>query len=198
MRHVPLALSERDRRALHVGALTILGLVLVGRGLPWWRAWTAASERRATAAVVRLARDEALLRDAAAAARAVAVQRAALARADSGLLVAANPSTAAAALAGTVSAAAAHVGVTLGSLTPGADSVGDASLVRVRVQTTATGDIATLSAFLAALEGAVPWIRVRSLHCTQPNPGAPDAQMESLQVTLTVDALARVRHGSAP
>lgn len=188
-----LPLSLRDRRALALGSVTMLSLVAVGRGLPLVRAWTASERTRAAVAVATLARAERLVTDDPAVRRALARRAASSGAADSMLLRAETRAGAGAALAERVADAAARGGVVLGTVTPTTDSTRETGITRVRVRASLTGDITELTGFLAALEGGSPRAVVRALSITQPDPGAPDTQMEVLQVELTVEALAHVR-----
>jgi hypothetical protein len=56
-----LALSDRDRRALYVGFMSVSILIVLARGVPLWLAWTRAAQDDARAATMELARADALL-----------------------------------------------------------------------------------------------------------------------------------------
>jgi hypothetical protein len=182
-------MNARDRRALVIGASAIL-IVLLGRNaMPAlftrqreMRDAASRNEEKLARATVSLAR-AAQVRDSVKArgARVVALAPA--------LLGGDSPATASATLAGMVSGAAARSNVRIGALQLSADTASRGMFTRVNVHGDATGDIAGITAMLAALEGGPTLLAVRELSITQPEPGAPADRAEALRLEMTVVGL---------
>jgi hypothetical protein len=184
-----LRMSVRDRRALSIGAAAILGLILLGRGLPALLSWERKEATRAQAQGAELARARVEI------ARARAVQDSA--REHGARIVALaplllggdSPATATATLAGIVSGAAARANVRVGALQLHADTASKSTFVRVGVRGEVTGDIAGVTAMLASLERGPTMLAIRELSITQPEPAAASDHMEALHVELVVEGL---------
>ena len=184
-----MQMSTRDRRALTFGVGAIAVLFAIGKGVPKLLSWerearSDASEQqeefdRATAEIARanIVRDSAKARGA----RIIALAPA--------LIEGDSPATASATLAGIISGAAARSNVKIGALQLQADTSSRGTFVRVGVRGEATGDIAGVTAMLAALEGGQTLLAVRELSITQPQTSAPADQMEALRVELRVEGL---------
>jgi len=182
-------MSARDRRALTFGVGTIVILFAMAKGVPRLLSWerdarSDASDQqdeydRATAEIARamVVRDSAKARGA----RIIALAPA--------LIEGDSPATASATLAGIISGAAARSNVKVGALQLHADTSSRGTFVRVGVRGDATGDIAGVTAMLAALEGGPTLLAVRELSITQPEITAPADHMEALRVELTVEGL---------
>jgi hypothetical protein len=186
---INVRMSLRDRRALSIGAGTILGLVVLGRGLPALLSWERKEATRAQAQGAELARVRVEI------ARAPMVQDSA--RAHGARIVALaplilggdSPATASATLAGIISGAAARANVRVGALQLHADTASKSTFVRVGVRGEVTGDIAGVTAMLASLERGPTMLAIRELSITQPELAAASDQMESLHVELVVEGL---------
>jgi Type II secretion system (T2SS), protein M subtype b len=100
-----------------------------------------------------------------------------------------SPSSAAATLAGLVSAAAAKSNVRIGSLQLTVDSAGAGVFLRVSVRGDLTGDVRGVSAMLAALERGPVLLSVRELSISQPDVSAPSDHVETLQSEFVVEGL---------
>lgn len=184
-----MQMSVRDRRALTFGVGSIAILFAIGKGVPRLLslerdARSDASDQledlnRATAVITRAAvvRDSAKARGA----RIIALAPA--------LVEGDSPATASATLAGIISGAAARSNVKIGALQLKADTSSHGTFVRVGVRGEATGDIAGVTAMLAALEGGPTLLAVRELSITQPEISAPADHMEALRVELSVEGL---------
>ncbi|HEV7702777.1 MAG TPA: type II secretion system protein GspM [Gemmatimonadaceae bacterium] len=184
-----MQMSSRDRRALTFGVGAIAVLFAIGKGVPRLLAWERAARSdasdqldefdRATAEISRAA----IVRDSAKArgARIIALAPA--------LIEGDSPATASATLAGLISGAAARSNVKIGALQLHADTNSRGTFVRVGVRGDATGDIAGITAMLAALEGGRTMLAVRELSITQPETSAPADRMEALRVELSVEGL---------
>ena len=184
-----MRMSVRDRRALTIGAAAIVGLTVLGRGLPALLSW----ERREAAIAEKRGADLALAR--------VQITRARMvqdsARAHGARIVALaplllggdSPATASATLAGILSGAAARANVRVGALQLHADTATRGPFVRVGVRGEVTGDIAGVTAMLASLERGPTMLAIRELSITQPEPAVASDHMEALHVELMVEGL---------
>lgn len=192
---MPFAFSARDRQTLAWGGLALALILLVGRGLPAWRAWRDRARTAAAREAAALARATALVgarRSMTDSLRSRTDRRRAL---EAELLSGESPARAGAALAALVAGAADSAGLSLGALDVHPDSLPEA-LPCIRVSGSAAGDVAGIARFLALLEGGRPRVSVRALSLEQPDVGAADGQPEALRLEFTVEALAR--YGIAP
>lgn len=193
-----LSLSSRDRRTLTFGAVAVFGVLLLGRGVPAYRAWDRNVRASAVAVTTELARVRAaqrmlpVLRDSAA-------ERTGRIAALSPLLVGGHTvSSASASLAGVLTGAAARSGVELGSvqfLPP--DTASNRFFSLVRIHADATGDLTGLMGMLRILEQGTELLVVSNLAITQPDVGGPPDRSEALRMQLDVEALAAVRREPA-
>lgn len=184
------SLSPRDRRVLALGAGAIALILLVGRGIPAWRRWDAATRASAGQQVDQAARTEAAVRELPAVLDSLQARRTRLAALGTGLLEGTSPAASAAALASLVSGAASSAGVQIGAVQVRPDTATQGTFLRVGVRADATGDLPSLLRMLAALEGGPERLAVRELSLTQPNPGGPPDQVESLRMEIAVEGLA--------
>ena len=182
-------LSQRDRRALLVGVLSIVAMAIVSRGLPAWRAWRHDAQQQATVAIAELSRAEALLRSRRTLADSLAARGERFAAQVPEFLSGKSPAAAGATLAGLVSAAATDAGVELGSVEVRPDSLGSGEVTRVSVRASATGDVRGVMNMLAMLESGPELLAIRALKIDQPDPGASSATTERLRITLIVEGL---------
>lgn len=182
-------LTPRDRRALWIGVIVLVGTLAYTRGVPALSAWT--RERRASAAELRreladFRRGMAEQKDR----KALLTARAnALEELDRGLLPGEQPASAAASLARLVGTAADSSNVHIRSTQLRIDSArSDAVYSTVGMRIDATSDIRGLTSFLARLERGPTLLVLRSLSITQPEPAA---EMEALRIDVEVAGLMR-------
>ena len=188
-----IALSERDRKTLVLGALVVLGLVLFARGLPAWRRWDAGVRDSAREMADEAARAEATVGALAPSLDSLEARRARLVALGGGLLDGASPAVAGASLSSLVTAAGARTGVQVGSVQVRADTASTGTFVRVSARADGTGDLPAITRMLQALEAAPQLLAVREVSITQSNPGGPSEMAETLRVELVVEGLALAR-----
>jgi type II secretion system (T2SS) protein M len=182
-------MNVRDRRAVVIGACVIL-IVLGGRyAAPGLSTWQREARDAASGSAEKLARAKASLGRAAQVQDSLKVRSARVIALAPALLGGDSPATASATLAGIVSGAAARSNVRIGALQLSADTATRGIFTRVTVHGDATGDIAGITAMLAALEGGPTLLAVRELSITQPEPGAPSDHAEALRVELSLVGL---------
>lgn len=184
-----LSLSTRDRRALAAGGIAIAAVALLGRGLPALMGWERIEIARATEGRSRLADARLAIGRAPRVADSARAHGARLVALAPVLLGGDSPATASATLAGILSGAAARANVRVGALQLNADTTSRGTFVRIGVRGEVTGDIAGVTAMLAALERGPTLLAVRELSITQPEPSAPPDHMEALRVELLVEGL---------
>jgi hypothetical protein len=183
-------MSDRDRRTLVIGAVTIAGLVLLARGLPAWRRWDADTRASAAEMATEAVRAESVVQQLPAALDSLQARRARYVALGRGVLDGESTAAAGASLASLVSGAAARAGVQIGSVQVRPDSAGAGTFMRITVRAEGTGDLPAITRMLEMLEGGRTLLAVRDLSITQPNPGGPAEQPEALRVELAVDGLA--------
>lgn len=184
-----LALSDRDRRALYVGFMSVSILIVLARGVPLWLAWTRAAQDDARAATMELARADALLSSRRMLADSLSARGGRLVSVMPVFLAGTNSEAAGATLAGVISQAAADSRMEMGSMEVRADSLGTGEVAQVSVRAVASGDVSGVMQMLAAIESAPQLLAVRSVRIDQPEPDASPATMERLQLTLVVEGL---------
>lgn len=190
-------MSGRDRRALSLGALVIVGTFAVVRGTPALQEWSAMSVASAQEVVAEAERARKGAMGAAALAdtmRARSERFVALAPA---LLDGKSAAIAGATLASIVSGAAATSDAKLGSVQLRADTAasdsstaGPRAFTRVAVRASLTADVRGLSRFLLALERGLTLLSIDELSVTQPEPAADGTRPEMLQVEIVVAGMA--------
>jgi hypothetical protein len=191
---VSLAISERDRRVLTIGVVSIGLLLLVGRGIPAWSRWDADARASAAELEAEAVNAEAAVRALPALRDSSAARRQRLAVLAPALVSGESEASAGAALASLVSGAASRAGVQLGAVQLARpDSTARTVFTRVRVSTDATGDLPSLLRFLRALEGGPTMLAVREWSISQPNAGGPADRPEQLRLELSVEGLAAGR-----
>jgi hypothetical protein len=180
------------------GALTIVTLIALTRGVPAWRAWQHAARVHLRTTLADLARTEARVSAQPALVESLAVRNARFLALAPTLLSGESPASAGATLAGLVSGAAASANVRLGAVQVQAPAAGDSSrgttFTPVRVAVDVTGDIRGLTQMLALLERGPVRLAIRALAITQPAPAVPASQMEALHATLTLEGLMLTTH----
>jgi len=186
------SISERDRRTLMIGAVVVLALLTVFRGIPAWRGWVRESQTAAENAWARLA----VARSNAAGGKDVARRADSLSQASLALVPAFvsgdTPAQAGATLAAHVSETAAAAGVQLSGVQLTVDSlVTGQTLYHVRVHADGSGDIRGVTTLFQLLEGGgAPVLAIRSFAISQSDLNSPPNRAESLRVSFEVDALA--------
>jgi len=186
-----MPMTRRDRRTLVAGAIAVLSVVLVGRGVPAWTRWRNEALDRAVMTRASLRQAEALVR-AAPVRRVTLLARARHAETVQPTLLAGNtPTLAGASLAAQVSAAAGRARLRLGALQLRGDSAERGVFTRVGARGEATGDVQGLTTFLGALERGPAILSVRRLGVTQPDFSAGDDRPESLHIEFEVEGLVR-------
>lgn len=191
-----VALTNRDRRTLGVGALAISVMLLGSRGLPALRAWSADRLERARAAADELASARATIAVLPALRDSVRARRDRLALLDSALLSGSTPAAIGAMLASVVERIASENAMKVTALQLRADSVAVASLARAEVRVTAIGDVVGLAGFLAEVDGGAMYLVARDVSVSQPEPAASDARPEMLHVDVTIAGIGTV-HGAS-
>jgi len=195
-------LPPRDRRALIRGAGIVVGLLVLGKGIPAWRSWVVQAEAAASELAESADQAAGLSRALPALRDSLRVRSTQLNAVSATVVPGASPGSSAATLASLLGVAATDAGVKLGGLEPRADTGeptlgatrargAHSSFVHVSVHGEMTGDIVAITQFLASLEHGPAMLQVRSLSLTQADPAAPTTRMEILHGDLTVVGLAR-------
>jgi len=183
--------SARDRRALIIGATTVLLVIAMARGAPALLKRYVAVRDGAALASQRAARAEWAVRNASRTRATLRQVRAELAGYDSALVQGNTPDDAAAALMQIVNEAAAVADARIGSVQLSADTVGTrTALSRVSARVSVGGDLMAVAILLQTLEAGPQLLAVRELHVSQ-SPSASRRQVEVLQADLLVEGLYR-------
>ncbi|MEO7082995.1 MAG: GspMb/PilO family protein [Gemmatimonadaceae bacterium] len=192
MMKVQLGISARDKRTLTVGAVTVVSLFVLAKGLPTSLAWQ--NERIADAIAVerKVERSRVSVRVMPSLRDSVRARRLRIATLDSTIVSGGSAAAAAAAVSSFLQDIADSARIKISAMQLRPDSAKAGSLTTIAVRVTGTTDIAGLAAFLRAVESNDTPMLVRELSASQPDPTAGDARGESLRVDLLVQALARV------
>lgn len=181
--------GAHDRRVATLGA-TLIVVVLVGfRGIPEWRAWRAESRADAAEQVTAVARDAALLAAFPIALDSLEARSARLLSIGSTLLTGETLDAAAANLAALMAQIARSSLVRLEAVQVRYDSSRASALPRVSVAIQGATDITGLALLLQKVEKGPIALTIRRLRVRPQNIASPSAQVESLSVRLTVEAL---------
>jgi hypothetical protein len=183
-------ISPRDRRVLALGALTVAGIIAVGRGLPAWRRWQSDSRASATELRAEVQRAERSVRAAPATRDSLAARSRRFLDLGPALVAGETPAAAAATLASLVSGAAASAGVRTVAVQVRPDTLGKAFFTRVAVRADLVGDVQGLTALLGALERGPSLLAIRELSMSQAEPAAPLDRAEVLRAQILVEGLA--------
>jgi hypothetical protein len=187
-----IGLSPRDRRTLVIGAGTVVGLVLVARGLPALRAWELGrlSEAQATTRQLLAVRDGIAVLPALS--DSLAARRIRLATLDSAMAGGSSPAGLAAAVAAAVETIADDISLKVVALQLRSDSAAVDGQARAEIRVTGVADIVGLAGFLRELEaGPVPLV-VKELGVSQSAPAADSTKPEALRVDLLIVAIGSV------
>ena len=185
---VALGLSPRDRRALVLGAGTVVGLVLVARGGPALRAWESGrlSEARSTTRQLLAVRNgivaQPALRD------SLAARRRRLAALDSATPRGSSPAALGAAVAAAVEEIADDNSIKVVALQLRSDSAAVDSQAGAEVRVSGVADIVGLAAFLQAVEGGATPLLVKELSVSQSAPAADSTKPEALRIDVLIAA----------
>lgn len=187
-----------DLRVLIRGAVGVALILVVGRGIPAWRRWSADVMQRRTTAALERARAERLVAARKRTSQALDRSVTAYLALSQGFLKGRSPAEGAAALSALIADAAEANGVHLASMQPHADSASRTLLVPLTVSVSGTGDVRGIAGMLGSLESGTPLVEVRELTIAQPDPAAAGDHMEALRVELTIRALFRRTPGTEP
>ena len=186
------ALSARDRRTAVAGMIVVGSLITLSRGMPALANWERVRISEASDAVARAASARAMVKLLPALRDSLRSRATQLSVLDSLMFRSAVPDAAAADLAAAVDDIAATARLRVTAMQLRADSSSSASVARVAVRVTATGDVAGLARFLREVEADDAPLVVRELSVSQPEPAAPDGRPESLHIDVVVEGLGRI------
>ncbi len=189
MHAMPHVTSRRDRRALVVGAIAVITMVVLSRGLPAWSSWQRRVREDARVSRTATERARALLGIRSAIEDSLAERDERFVALAPKLLGGESPAAAGATLAGLISGAAASSGVRVGAVQIRPDSAGAGAFTRISVRADATGDVRGVMKMLSVLERGPTLLAIRSLLIDQPEPAAASDRMEALRVRLEVEGL---------
>lgn len=203
--------SRSARRTILLGAMAMAAIVLVGRGVPAWRAAMREARAAATERQQELARARAVLARQQHTREAL-VARDSLMRALAATLLprGADDEAPSRTLAALVSGAAAGADIRVSSTAvveaadrdvaaptragaPSRELRDTAMLRRVAVRVAGTGDVRGLASLLHTLERGPIRLNVRTVHVTPSDVLAGDDRPEALQIELLVEGLTIVR-----
>jgi hypothetical protein len=193
------ALSNRDRRALLLGALTLSSILIAARGMPLWRESAVQSLAAADGAITHAILAASLAQRGDEIRSTLEARRASYLSLAPMLIAGETVAMAAAALASQVSRFAMEAGVDVGMMATQVDSTGAGSFATVTVVASGAGDVASLASVLESIQRARQVIVVRELAVDQPEPEAASDSPEQLRITLRVSGLAlRNARGARP
>jgi hypothetical protein len=175
-----------------VGAPLVLAMLIGGRGLPALADWLTRQRTMAATAVMDAERAHVSVRALPVTRDSLIARRVRLAALDSSILEGDSPALAGAALAERVSDVAASATTQLGAIQLQSDSIGSGPFIAVRVQGSASGDLASVVRLLKGLESDRPFLIIRELSLTQQGTGSEPGR-EVLRVEFLVEGLARNR-----
>jgi hypothetical protein len=188
-----LAMSDRDRRTLLLGALVVGALVAGVRGVPAVRGWQESARAASAEMQDAVARAEGALAHLAPALDSLEARRERFIALAPGVVDGDTRAAAGAALASRLSGAAAGAGVRMGAVQVRPDTVSTGTFTRIVARADATGDLPALARLLADLERGPELLAIREISINQPEAGGPADRPEALRMELAVEALALVR-----
>lgn len=180
------AMTQRERRVLTVGSACIIAMIAFAKVLPGIRKWEDDAAVRQALLTRELATGQVTVAQERAMRDSLKSRTRALQSRETGLLQGESRSAAEGALAAVVSATAASAGLKIDALA--LDGEIDEGVQVVSVTGAATGDIAGLTDFFAALERAPSRPRVRAVSITPSDAAGPDTRAETLRLEFTIDA----------
>jgi Type II secretion system (T2SS), protein M subtype b len=184
--------SQRDRRTLAIGGVTLGALLGVGRGLPAWREWGGAKRDVAFDALRQAAFATKGAKLLPALTESLALREQRLAEVDAMILRGATIPEAGASLAGVLSDYADDRAIRLVSVQVRPDSGAKDGFARVAVRATGVGDVAGITSLLQDIESGAPILAVRELVITQPDPAGLDGRAEALRFEMLIEGLASI------
>jgi hypothetical protein len=185
-----LRMSPNDARTLRRGAIAILAIVAVGKGIPALRrveanVRTAATESaRELSSLRAAARGQKTMRD------SLLVRRRRLEIVRAGLIEASSPQLAAAELAATLGEYATTAGARVNATVVRSDSAFARGLAHVFVRLSIATDIQGIAELLERIETDPRLLAVRELTLGGSDPGAHETRAEVLASELVVEGLA--------
>lgn len=183
-------LAERDKRALRIAAAFCTAL-LTARVLPVVLLWRRSEMERARLQVAELssAREQSkhagLMRD------SLAARHVLLAGMDSAFIRPRGDNSPGAELVEFLTDAAEKTNILVSSITieSASDSAAKATLGRVRVRASLSGDLAGIARLITIVERPPRLVAVRQLSITQRDPSTPHNKDESLEAEIAIEGL---------
>ena len=190
--------AQRDRRALAIGAMTILAMMTVARGIPKLAAWRAAELQNAEMVVLQAMVSRRTTRHIRQRQDSLIARRARLTAMDSAAVSADSPAAAAASLAELLSLDAQASKAQLEAVEPeevrdasNADSAGG-EFVPIAARASMTGDLDAIAILIANLETDPALLSIRELSISGGAQNGPGAA-QPLRAEFVVEALAQVQ-----
>jgi hypothetical protein len=190
-------LSQREWRAVLMGAALIAAMVAGNRGIPAWSSWRADNLAAAAELVAEADRALASIRSMDETLDSLERRHDRLVALYPMLVASGTPASAAGALAAHVSRAAAAAPVSLGSVQLHVDTADAGVFTRVSVRATAIGDIRGIVGLISVLERGPPLVNIREWSMSSPDPASPPDHPEALHAELVVQGLALIRQPEA-
>lgn len=183
-------LSTRDQRALACGAVLMLLLVLLGRGVPRVREWVRAQKNAADALAFQVNRARTSVTEASRSQLLAHDGSLRLARYDSAMLAGRDPTIAGARLTELLAECASVAETQLGAVQLSSDST-HALLGHITARIEVTGDLESIAIFLDALEEGPELLAVRELDLAPDGSVAAPALPERLRAQILVEGIYR-------
>lgn len=186
-------LAPRDRRALLLGAGSIIVLLAVFRVFPAWRAWRTEARADVRERLSQVAHADAVLGGVSEALDTLEARTRAVRALGPALLTGGTPAEASSMLSGLLAELSRQTLTRLEAIDVHVDTAKTHVLPRVTAEIQATADITGLASFLLALEGGPTLLAVRRLEVRPQNPDTPADRAELLAIRLAVEGVALVR-----
>lgn len=183
-------LSPRERRTIFVGVTTIIALITGYRVLPAWNAWRVEMQDLAAVLTAEVTHTVALYDAFPMILDSLEARVARLRQLNPAPLVTSSEQEAATMLVDRVQAAARTASVQVTAIEISIDTITSKVLPRISVTINGTSDITGLAMFLSDLEAAPVYVAIRSLSVIPRNIETPEHEIESLDLRITVDAIA--------
>jgi hypothetical protein len=182
-------LGTRDRRAWLFGVTCLLGLAVIFRGVPMWRAVRANARAAAAETTARAEELESVLATFDEAMDTLEARTVQLRAIGPALLAGDSPAAAGSNAEALLAELARQSLVRLDAVDIKVDTTRAQRLPLVTIDLQATADITGLSAFLHGLERGPTLIAVRQLSVRSPGAEAPPDEVETLAIHLTVEGV---------